>query len=211
MPERTTVKGRRRSAWIRRLILLLMRLGLTSERVAGVGMVLGILAGIAFMATGELANAKLAWGIGGTLCLLRAAAIRIDAWLQPNSLRQSREDEFYNELPERVSDAVTLLGFGFAIDSSPWLGLAAALTAIFSAYIRSLSSPRADWKKSSAPVLMTRSQRLLLLALASLLMILDVALHYPGFDLPRATLSIIVAGCLVTVVQRWFHLRGIKL
>lgn len=210
MAERTTVKGRRRSARIRRFILFLMSLGLTSEKVAVAGMGLGILAGVAFMATGEIGNAKLAWGIGGALCLMRAAAIRIDGLLQPNSVKQSREDEFYNELPERVSDAVTLLGFGFAVGSSPWLGLAAALTAIFSAYIRSLSSPRADWKKSTTPVLMTRSQRLLLLALSSLLMIVGVATRYPEFDLPRATLSIIVAGCLVTVIQRWFHLRGIK-
>lgn len=210
MSERSAVKTRRRSARTRRLILVLMSMGLTSERVAVVGMILGILAGIAFMATGEMANPKVVWGIGGSLCLLRAGAIRIDSLLQPNSVRQSREDEFYNELPERVSDAVTLLGFGFAVASSPWLGLAAALTAIFSAYIRSLASSRADWKKSTAPVLMTRSQRLLLLALSSALMIGGVQERFPGFDLPRATLSIIVAGCLVTVIQRWFHLRGIK-
>jgi phosphatidylglycerophosphate synthase len=207
-PNKPTI--RRRWQFLRRLTLLLMRIGLTSEMVAVIGMILGILAGIAFMATGEINHPRLAWGLGIGLCLLRATAIRLDGMLQPTSTRQSREDEFYNELPERVSDAVTLLGFGFASDSSPWLGLAAALSAIFSAYIRSLASARLGGKRPTGAVLMTRSHRLILLSFASALILAGISTGIPGTDIPEITLWVVIAGCLLTVCLRWFTLRGIK-
>lgn len=210
MTDPNKPKIRRRWHFLRRVTLLLMRIGVTSEMVAVIGMVLGILAGVAFMATGESNHPRLAWGIGIALCLLRAITIRLDAMLQPASIRQSREDEFYNELPERVSDAVTLLGFGFASDSSPWLGLAAALSAIFSAYIRSLASARLGGKRPQGVVFMTRSQRLILLSLASTLILAGVSTGIPGTDLPEITLWVVIAGCLFTVCLRWFTLRGIK-
>jgi phosphatidylglycerophosphate synthase len=210
MPESAKPKLRRRSQLLRRLTLLLMRFGVTSEAVAVTGMVLGILAGIAFMATGEISHPRTAWGIGAGLCLLRILAIRLDGMLQPVSSRQSREEEFYNELPERVSDATTLIGFGFAVDSNPWMGLAAALSAIFSAYIRSLAISRLGGSQHTGPVLMTRTHRLALLAVASLPMILEFRSPWTGTTPAELTLYVIVAGCLITVVHRWFLLRGIR-
>lgn len=210
MPDSAKPKLRRRWQLLRRLTLLLMRFGITSEAVAVVGMVLGILAGIAFMATGEIRHPRTAWAIGAVLCLFRSLAIRLDGMLQPVSSRQSREDEFYNELPERVSDAVTLIGFGFAVDSNPWLGLAAALSAIFSAYIRSLAISRLGGVRNAGPVLMTRTHRLLLLMAASLVMILEFKSPWAVATVPEITLAAIVAGCLLTVAHRWFLLRGIR-
>lgn len=210
MTDPNKLKSRRRWHFLRRFALMLMRLGVTSETVAVIGMVLGILAGVSFMATGESGHPRLAWSLAIVLCLLRALTIRLDTMLQPTSLRQSREDEFYNELPERVSDAVTLLGFGFASDSSPWLGLAAALSAIFSAYIRSLASSRLGGKRPTGLVLMTRSQRLFVLSAAAGLILGGISTGVPGRDIPEITLWTVIGGCLLTVVIRWFTLRGIK-
>ncbi len=210
MPDPAKPKLRRRWQVLRRLTLVLMRLGITSESVAGAGMILGIFAGIAFMATGETSHPRLAWGIGAGLCFLRTLAIRLDDMLQPNSFRQSREDEFYNELPERVSDAVTLLGFGFAVNSTPWLGLAAALSAIFSAYIRSLAITRLGGANLSGWVLMTRSHRLILLSVASLATLAELRSPWTLTTIPEITLGLIVVGCLLTVLHRWYLLRGIR-
>lgn len=210
MPDSSRPKLRRRWQPLRRLALLLMRFGVTSGAVAIAGMAVGIVAGFAFMATGEVARPRLAWGCGAGFCFLRILAIRLDAMLQPVSARQSREDEFYNELPERVSDAVTLLGFGFAIESNPWLGLAAALAAIFSAYVRSLAISRLGGSRKAGPVLMTRTHRLLLLSGASTWMIVRFDHPWGEISLPEATLALVVAGCLLTVAHRWFLLRGIR-
>lgn len=210
MPDSSKAKSRRRWPILRRLALLLMRFGVTSEMAAITGMVLGILAGFSFMATGEATRPDIAWTAGAALCLLRVLTIQLDEMLQPTSLRQSRDDEFYNELPERVSDAVTLLGFGFAVGSSPWLGLAAALAAIFSAYIRTLVSARAGWRRQTGFIPMRRTQRLLLLASSSLLIVAGLQERFPDLRLPWLTLWLIVVGCLAAVCLRWFSLRGIK-
>jgi len=213
MKDPARPKSRRRGQLTRRFTLLLMRLGITSEMVAVSGMGLGILAGIAFMATGETTRPNLCWALGAAFCLLRIVAIRLDRALEPASLRQSREEEFYNELPERVSDAVTLIGFGFAVDSNPWLGLGSALAAIFSAYIRSIASSRESGRKIASLGLMKRRHRLFLLAGASFLTISGVPRHWSDtfLPLPQIVLWIVIAGCLVTVILRWTHLRGIKL
>lgn len=210
MPSPSKPKSRRRGVFLRRTSLFLMRLGITSEMVAIFGMILGILAGTAFMATGETEHPRIGWGIGGALCLLRVIAIRLDGLLQSASERQSRDEEFYNELPERVSDAVTLLGFGFAAGSDPWLGLGAALAAIFSAYIRSLVTSRAKAGQTMRFVPMRRNQRLVLLALVSGLMIDDQPYRYENYELPQMALVLVIVGCLSAVCLRWFHLRAIK-
>ena len=210
MMEIPKAKTRRRPQFLRRLTVLMMRIGLTSESIAYLGMGLGILGGVAFMITGETSHPRIAWGAGAALCLFRALAIRLDLLLQPNSMRQSREEEFYNELPERVSDSLTVIGFGFAVDSSPWLGLAAALSAILSAYVRSFASARLGGRRPGGLVLMTRSQRLLLLSAASILMILEIPHPAVGAEIPRLTLSLVIAGCIFTVFLRWIALRGIK-
>jgi len=44
--------------------------------------------------------------------------------------------ELYNEVPDRISDAAVFIGLGYAAASQPELGYLAALTSLFTAYIR---------------------------------------------------------------------------
>lgn len=210
MTEISRTKSRRRLQLTRRFTLLLMGMGISSEAVAIIGMLLGILAGASFMATGESVNPILFWSLGLAFCVLRILCIRLDRMLQPASSRQSLEEVFFNELPERVSDAVTLIGFGFAIESSPWLGLAAALSAIFSAYIRSIAFSRGAGRKSASSGPMTRIHRLMLLSLTSILMILEVPSDHFTTSIPQIALWVIIFGCGLTVAIRWFGMKGIK-
>jgi hypothetical protein len=90
------------------------------------------------------------------------------------------------------------------------MGLAAALSAIFSAYIRSLAISRLGGVQNTGPVLMTRTHRLVLLAAASLSVIFQLQSPWPAVTITELTLDAIVAGCLITVAHRWFLLRGIR-
>ena len=211
MTDLSRGKSRRRRQWSRRFTLLLMGWGISSEAVAIIGMLLGILAGASFMATGETINPILFWSLGLTFCVLRILCIQLARMLQPGgSTKQSLEEVFFNELPERVSDAVTLIGFGFAIDSNPWLGLGAALSAIFSAYIRSIAFSRGVGRKSASSGPMTRVHRLLLLSLTSVFMILEVPSDHFTTSIPQIALWVIIFGCALTVVIRWYGMKGFK-
>ncbi|MEM9016721.1 MAG: hypothetical protein AAGC68_06885, partial [Verrucomicrobiota bacterium] len=78
MEPPTKHRSRRRWQPMRRLALGLHDLGISSEVIAIIGMILGILAGFSFMGTGENTNANIFWGIGLACCLLRIECIRID-------------------------------------------------------------------------------------------------------------------------------------
>lgn len=191
---------------MRRLALGFLGAGITREMVAIAGMVLGILAGVSFMGTGEPLNPELFWSLGLAFCLLRIVTTRIDTILEIQRPRDREEDVFFIELPERVSDAVTLIGFGFAIDSSPWLGLAAALAAIFSAYTRSIAVLRGARRETAASGPMTRIHRLFLVSTASTLMLIDPLRDRFSTPVPQIALWVIFFGCLLTIAIRWLRI-----
>jgi len=184
-----------------------MGMGVSSEMVAICGMILGILAGISFMATSEGIYSSLFWMLGAVGCLLRAACIQLDNILKHPGRHHDPDDIFFEELPERVSDAVTLVGFGFAIDSSPWLGLAAALGAIFSAYVRSFGISKGAGKIATSTGPMTRIHRLTLVMITATLMAIGVSLGDFRLTIPQAALWIIVTGCIATILMRWTRIR----
>jgi len=183
-----------------------MGMGVSNEMVAIAGMILGMLAGFSFMGTREPFNPDLFWMLGAVFCLLRIACIRLDTFLHHHSFQQSVEEICFTELPERVSDAVTIIGFGFAAFSSPWLGLTSALAAIFSAYMRSLGVMRGTAKKRAAIGPMTRIHRLALISITSILMLFPftASLKTP---IPQIALWVMLIGCVATIFLRWFKLK----
>lgn len=203
----TANESRRRTRWqpFRLAALGLLRLGLPGEVFSISGMVFGIAAGVCFLFTGESENENLFWILALLLCLLRLLSLRLEAFMRHVSTGTALDD--LQELPERVSDAVTLIGFGFAARSNPWLGLAAALAAVFSAYIRSFGVLRGAAQAKAAAGPMTRNHRLLLLSISSALMLSNVAEFTFQTTIPVITLWTILLGCLATIVIRLRRIR----
>lgn len=193
---------------MRRLALSLIESGVSREAVAITGMVFGLLAGVSFVGTSEPLNPVLFWSMGLGFCILRIITTRIDAILDFQTARQTEEEVFFIELPERVSDAVTLIGFGFAMDSSPWLGLATALAAIFSAYTRSLAVMRGARPEEAATGPMTRVHRLILVSVSSILMLIDPIRERFSTPVPQIALWVILIGCVLTIAMRWLNIQG---
>jgi len=179
-----------------------MNLGISGEVVLIVGMVVGLLAGVSFMSTGGGASSILWWTLGLVGCAARLAITAISEIISDlSSSGGSIEEESYQQLPERVSDAVTLIGLGFAVNSNPWLGLVAALLATLSSYMRAL---REAYDNRG---FMNRKHRLIVVLLVSITMIIGVTqppgqLSYPGIGL-----LVISCGCFVTIIFRLLNLE----
>lgn len=118
----------------------LARRGVAPNTISLLGMAAGVGAGACLAATPWAEG----WGVRA-LCL--AAAVCIQARLLANLLdgmvaieggRRSAVGELYNEVPDRVSDAATLIGAGYAVLSWPALGYAAAIVAVLVAYVRAV-------------------------------------------------------------------------
>ncbi|MEN9358517.1 MAG: hypothetical protein RL095_52 [Verrucomicrobiota bacterium] len=123
------------------LAALCARLGISPNAISVGSLVFAVLSGLSFACTSQVEAgsvlSRLLW-IGGGLALGgRALCNVIDglvAGLRPDLKRP--DGELYNEVPDRLSDAVFLIGLGHAAGSSVELGWAAALAAVLTAYCR---------------------------------------------------------------------------
>jgi phosphatidylglycerophosphate synthase len=114
-------------------------LGVTPNAISMIGLGVGVLSGVALAATAWV-DAGLAqrtlWVAGALLIQLRGACNILDGVVAVESGQRTSVGLLYNEIPDRVSDAATLIGAGFALGGAPVLGWAAAVTAVFVAYVR---------------------------------------------------------------------------
>jgi phosphatidylglycerophosphate synthase len=70
----------------------------------------------------------------------RLLANLLDGMVAIGSGTASSTGELFNEVPDRIADALILIGAGFSAGGSPTLGYAAALLAMFTAYVRALGN-----------------------------------------------------------------------
>ena len=181
--------------------------GVSPNTISVVGMVFGLLAGGFFLLTEVQPERAGLWWILGAICVqLRLAGNMFDGMVAILKERASAVGELYNEVPDRVSDSATLIGFGFAFGSSSWLGLVAALMAVFTAYVRAMGKVAGAHQEFCGP--MAKPQRMFVVTVAALFigfggerLLGDNGLLGP-LSVPVWTLWLIIAGCLITVVRR---------
>jgi phosphatidylglycerophosphate synthase len=117
----------------------LARRGVSANAISLAGMGFGLAAGLALALTGSSPRwAWLFWLLGAVLIQARLAANMLDGMVALASGTASRLGELYNEVPDRVSDSAVLIGLGYAAGGDPVLGIAAALAAMLTAYVRAV-------------------------------------------------------------------------
>jgi phosphatidylglycerophosphate synthase len=125
------------------------------------GMVAGLAAGLCFAATWWFPpGARAFWLLGAVLVQMRLLANLFDGMVAVGRGIASPLGELYNEVPDRVSDSAILLGLGVAAWGNWGLGLAAALAAMATAYIRALGKAAGAPSDFSGP--MAKQQRMAL-------------------------------------------------
>lgn len=178
----------RSTGWARALARGAAAAGLSPNQISVLSVVLSALGAIAF-AAGLYLVAGLA--IGG-----RLVCNMIDGMVAVEHNRRSPSGDIFNELPDRLSDSFSLLGAGSAA-CQPQLALWAALLAVLTAYVRTLSTSAGAPADFSGP--MAKQQRMkLLIAGCTLCAVLPI-LAKPVFTI---LLLVIIVGCALTCVNR---------
>jgi phosphatidylglycerophosphate synthase len=173
------------------------------------------LCSIAFAALASLCLVGTAWTHDlGVRLLFVLAALFVQARLLANLLdgmvavgsgQASPEGELYNEVPDRVADALILIGAGLAAGGTPALGYLAALVAVFVTYIRALGTSVGVHALFIGP--MAKPQRMATIT-AACIYCACVPAGWPGglatgvFGAVSLALALIVAGGVVTAVRR---------
>jgi phosphatidylglycerophosphate synthase len=110
--------------------------------------------------------------------------------------------ELWNELPDRLSDAICLIAAGYA-STSLWggvtLGWLAALLAVFTAYVRALGTAVGARAHFTGP--MAKQRRMDTLTLGALISIFEPGWGWHGETL-AITLAVIAAGSGITIIRR---------
>ena len=112
----------------------------------------------------------------------------------------------YNEVPDRISDAAVFIGAGYAVGGDPTLGWAAALVAVFVAYVRVQNKVAGAAQDYCGP--MAKPMRMALVCVAAAFLALTPVSWHPAWGrgeqwgLVTGVLIAIVAGGAVTGVRR---------
>ena len=110
----------------------LVRLGASPNAISLAGMACAVAAAVLFAGGAD----RVAPWLGGALLVqARLVANMLDGMVAVGRGVASPLGEVFNEVPDRVSDTAVFAGLGVAA-GQPWLGLAVALAAMATAYVR---------------------------------------------------------------------------
>lgn len=137
------------------------------------------------------------------LCIaLRGLCNLLDGMMAVEGGFRTRSGDVFNELPDRFSDSVTLLGLGFSrgfAGSDPTLGWAAALLAAIVAFTRVLGVQAGASAYYCGP--MAKTARMVVVVAACVGITVELMAELP----PRSAavgLVVVILGCLVTIARR---------
>jgi len=198
------VLATRRAGWAKALAHALGRARVRPNSVSVASVGFALIAGVAFFAVPPLAP-----GGQATALLVAAAAIQLrllcnmlDGMLAVEEGLKTRTGDVYNDLPDRVADVLILVGAGCSIRYLPGgaaLGWAAAVVALFTAYVRLLGGSLGVTQHFIGP--MAKQHRMFTLTLAALLSAVEAISGMPARAMPIA-LGTIVVGSVATAWRR---------
>lgn len=195
----------RQTAWAAHLAQGLLKLGLRPNQVSVMSLVFSLGAAGGLMALPhQVAAPWRAWlALVAILCIaLRGLCNLLDGMMAVEGGFRTRSGDVFNELPDRFSDSVTLLGLGFSSGFSglePTLGWAAALLAAIVAFTRVLGVQAGASAYYCGPMAKTARMAVVVVACAGLTVEMLAGLPQRS---AAVGLSVIVAGCLVTIARR---------
>lgn len=203
--SRRPIKSRRRR-WIRATAQWLSDRTVSPNVISSSSMVAAALASACFIllprASGKPAAIALAI-VAGASIQLRLLANVLDGLVAVEGGRQTPLGGIFNEVPDRVSDVLILVGAGYAITWLPggWLlGWIAALAAVLTAYVRLLGGSLRLAQDFCGP--MAKAQRMALLTVACLGSAVEAAVGPPRGYVIAAALALIAVGSLATCGRR---------
>jgi len=198
------VLATRHAGWAIALAHWLARHGVRPNAVSVAGVVFATGAGVAFAASWSAIGGRRA-----VLLLVAAACIQLrllcnllDGMIAVEEGFKTRTGDIYNDLPDRVADVIILVGAGYsarAFAGGVTLGWAAAVMALFTAYVRLLAGSLGVTQHFIGP--MAKQHRMFTLTLATLAATVEVVLDAPPRAI-RVGLAVIVAGSIVTAFRR---------
>jgi phosphatidylglycerophosphate synthase len=207
MPETTESRRplkSRQSRWARELAKALGRARVRPNWISIAGVIFAGLAAAFLVLTPQYQGAA-----RSTLFVAAAAAIQLrllanlmDGMVAIEGGMQTKLGLLFNDLPDRLADALILVAAGYAVQWVRWgaeLGWAAALLALMTAYVRLLGGAMGATQWFIGP--MAKQHRMAVLTTACLLAALEAAVGRTEHVI-TAALAVVSLGSVATLVRR---------
>ena len=195
----------RNSRWARLLAARLAAAGVRPNSVSIAGVVVaGVSAVTFYISAGCAAEVRAALLLVAAACIqVRLLCNLLDGMLAVECGLQTPAGEIFNELPDRIADVMILAAAGYAargeLPTAPILGWAAAVAALFTAYVRVLGGALGLSQHFIGP--MAKQHRMFVLTMAAILAAVETLTSRTARAIPAA-LAVILAGSMLTAMRR---------
>ena len=203
--DRRPIATRNRK-WAQSATAWLASRNVSPNAISIAGMCACIAAGLALGVTSVEYN-RIFWLVAALGAQLRLTANMLDGMVALASGRDSKVGELYNEVPDRVSDAAVFIGAGYAWGGNVALGYIATILSIFTAYVRAAGKIAGAPNEFCGP--MAKQHRMLVITVACLYSVVVPQswqiFHLDNLDVGvmSLALTLIIAGCVITVLRRF--------
>jgi phosphatidylglycerophosphate synthase len=182
------------------LAAALARAGVAPNAISFFSIVFGCAAGAALAGTSAADGwlLRLCWLAAAGCIQLRLIANLLDGMVAVEGRRGGPVGDLWNEAPDRVADAAIFIGAGYAAGGLPLLGFAAALLAVFVAYVRALGASVGAGQIFIGP--MAKQHRMFVMTVLCV-----AAAIFPRLiagHVLNATLALVIVGSAITAVRR---------
>jgi phosphatidylglycerophosphate synthase len=185
--------------WVRRFAAVLVRANITPNGISVFGVVLSV---VAFAILCSVARGWIAAWLGMLLAAVcvqgRLMCNMMDGLVAVEGGRKSKGGDLFNEIPDRIEDALFLTGAGLACGHVE-LGLVAAVLAVFTAYVRAFGASLGQGQDFSGPL--AKPQRMFFLTVGLLAAAAGSLCHFTG-NILAWMLAFIAVGTAVTAARR---------
>lgn len=188
----------RQSGWATGIARRLAATRITPNQISIAGMGFALIAGAAFWAAGTDGPR---WGfliLGAAGCQMRLLCNLFDGMVAIEAHRAAPDGGFWNEFPDRVSDALILMGVALGL-GEPALGWAAVAAAFLTAYVRELGVNCGTQADFAGP--MAKPHRMAVITGAAILSVAEPLVGWRGEGL-TAALWIVAVGAGATALRR---------
>ena len=200
----------RNSRWARILAARLAAARVRPNSVSIAGVVFAGMSAVTFyISAGSATEIRAALLLVAAACIqLRLLCNLLDGMLAVECGLQTPTGEIFNELPDRVADVMILAAAGYAareLPTAPILGWAAAVAALFTAYVRVLGGALGLRQHFIGP--MAKQHRMFVLTVAAMLAAVEILTSGTARAIPAA-LAVILAGSMLTAMRRVHRIAG---
>ena len=203
----------RNAGWAQSAARRLAASRMTPNQISIASMGFAAVAGAAFWAAGAQSGwiAALLFLLAALGCQARLICNLLDGMVAMEGGKKEPSGPFWNEFPDRVADILILSGAGLG-SGHPALGFAAAVMAVFTAYVRELGRATGAPSDFSGP--MAKPQRMAVMTLAAGIAALGSIGWWHAGTAVHAGLWIVFLGAAITVLRRavrlvgWLNRRG---